>query len=257
LSVRSHVHGRLKQRIIRAMKIRAAFILTVAVIALAGCAQTVDEQAWKNCFDQAQQDGIAAGSSRSKAASDASVECRNQLEDQGVGAFNQGWKDKIVPQAPAPTREPEATQGSRENPFAIGDVVTITEGGNPAWDVTIGVPTRDATGLLLEENQFNDVPPAGSEWVLVAVTVTRLSEEPSTPWLEFQFAFVSDSGVTYEETSGVIPYGFRDIADLYEGGSASGNVGFIVPSSELSGGTWRVTVGYDYDFFFANTPKAG
>ena len=71
------------------------------------------------------------------------------------------------------------------------------------------------------------------------------------PWIDFSFDFVTATGETIEESYVVIPQPFSDIADLYEGGTGTGNVAFAIPTDQVEGGTWRVSVGWDYEFFYA------
>ena len=152
---------------------------------------------------------------------------------------------------PPPDNEPAEEQGTRDNPWAIGDVVEISSFGAKEWELSLGTPNYDANQIVQDENMFNEAPPEGSAYAIVPVTVTYFGEDSATPWTTFSVAFVSASGQTYDSAYAVIPNPLLDIGDLYAGGTGTGNVAVIIPTSEVAGGTWRVTVGFSFEVFFA------
>lgn len=150
-------------------------------------------------------------------------------------------------EAPEPVVEP----GTRDNPFAIGATTTVSEGSSPIWDISVGPATYAANEIVRNENQFNDVPPPGFEYVLLPATVTYKGESSVTPYFEWSFAFVTASGETHDQAFAVIPSNFNDVGDLYAGGTGTGNIAFVLPSDKIAGGTWRATLGYGFDIFWA------
>lgn len=82
----------------------------------------------------------------------------------------------------------------------------------------------------MDENQFNKIP-AGYEAVILNVTVTvdewNLEDDSSYFISSFVFDLFDDNYNALKRESGVFPDKFG--GELYEGGTLTGNVGFIVP----------------------------
>ena len=154
--------------------------------------------------------------------------------------------------APKPTDEPTQSKspeagdpGTRDNPLPLGSTVAL-EG----WDVTVNSFTPNATDAVLAENQFNDVPEAGSNYALVNVTVKRTIAEEGYPF-EVLASFVTDGGNVVDDSFAVVPEDLTLFSELYEGGEATGNIAFILPIDQA--GTIRMRAGYstDEEQFFA------
>ncbi|SDC39548.1 hypothetical protein SAMN05216410_1792 [Sanguibacter gelidistatuariae] len=150
-----------------------------------------------------------------------------------------------------PTPEPVATtpapaEGTRANPFAIGEAV-----GNEDWSVVLSAP-REAGAEVSAENQFNSPPAAGFEFYIVPVSATYTGAETGTAWLDLQVAFVGSDGVTYSDSCGVIPESLNDVGELYAGGVAAGNACVAVPAG--ADGLWTVSAGWSDPVFFTTTP---
>lgn len=146
---------------------------------------------------------------------------------------------------PSPTliETEEAEEGSRENPYSVGVSVAFSRLGTHEWTVKVGSGTRHADEKVLEENFLNEPAPEGSEYVLLPVTFTRVVDDPAKPSRDFQAAFVTAGGHTYEASRAVVPDDWFFIEDLYGGASTTGMIGFVIPSDELLGGTWRISRG--------------
>ncbi|MBO0596138.1 hypothetical protein I2485_11465 [Nesterenkonia sp. E16_7] len=148
--------------------------------------------------------------------------------------------------------EPEAAgtggdEGSRENPLPIGEPVSHDD-----WEVTINSVTPNADDAIAAENQFNDPAPEGQSYMLVNMTATYLGDESDSPMMATEVAYVSSTGETSSdyELSAVAPDSFDSIAELYNGGSETGNISLAVPNDD--DGTLRVRIGFfdTQDFFF-------
>lgn len=162
-------------------------------------------------------------------------------------AADKGESNTPAPPPPAETKEPE--QGTRTNPFPKGTTV-----GTEEVSLTLGEVTWNATDIIAGENQFNDPAPAGTTYALLPVTITNVSNPDAvTPWLAFDITFVADDGRSFEEASVVIPGELTDIADLYPGGVAQGNIAFALPNEVSGGGVWAIeeTFGFGEPVFIA------
>ena len=140
----------------------------------------------------------------------------------------------VVEEQPAPVAEepqappaPGPEEGARENPLPYGQTVTVydTVTEEQLWAVTTSAPV-DATADIAAANQFNEPPAAGNAYLAIPVTVTWLGSEPVIPWTDWQngidVAFVTDAGTTHQMEFVVQPWpAISDIAELYQGGSAS------------------------------------
>jgi hypothetical protein len=138
-------------------------------------------------------------------------------------------------------------EGTRENPLPLGETVSDDE-----WDVTLHSVAEDVDDQIAEENQFNDPAPHGLTYVLVNMSATYLGEDSDSPMMAVELAYVSSTGETsasYDHTV-VTPDSFDDFAELYTGGTETGNVALAVPPDDE--GTLRVRLGFleTQDFFF-------
>lgn len=148
--------------------------------------------------------------------------------------------------------ESEATLGSRENPAPIGTTVEITNAGAPQYELTLGVPTLDATAIIGAES-VNDAAPAGLQYAIVPVSVTYVGTETGTPWVDLSVSFVSAAGTTHEsfDTFVIGPDpSFTEINELYPGASGSGNIVIAIPTADAAAGAWTVAPLFSGDTFF-------
>ncbi|WP_242511364.1 DUF4190 domain-containing protein [Pengzhenrongella frigida] len=144
--------------------------------------------------------------------------------------------------------EPEApaddAPGSRTTPAAYGDWLQfVNESGAVEWETSVGAPTWDATAIIAAD-EYNEVAPAGSTYVLLPVSFRNLTTEAKTPWIETTVKFVSADGRSFDSVFASIENDATDLGDLYEGGEASGDLLFAIPSDSLVGGTWSVSYGW-------------
>lgn len=146
----------------------------------------------------------------------------------------------------APEVEPEVAavddMGTRSEPLAAGSTVTVGD-----WSVTVGATNLDASAEIAAENSFNDPPSDGHAFVMVPVDLTYLGEGSDTPWVSLSFTLVGGDGNVYDERCGVTPSSVRDISEMFNGASASGNVCAEVAESALEGAAWRITESFSFD----------
>ncbi|TDO18188.1 hypothetical protein EV580_1372 [Mycobacterium sp. BK086] len=165
-------------------------------------------------------------------------------------AFSDAFgKSDFTPSAGSGATETEnnarAREGSRDNPFPIGQEVTSRD-----WQITLGQP-REAGTQVAAENRFNDEPEPGMEYWIVPVTATYVGEKTGNLIFGVRIKFVGADNRTYDDDCGVLPNPLSDVGDLYPGGTAKGNVCVAVPSG--ADGLWTLTTGIgDPAFFKAN-----
>lgn len=136
--------------------------------------------------------------------------------------------------------------GSRENPLAPGETATLR-----GWNITIHSTSLDMTDAVLAENQFNDPPVTGRQFVMADVSTTYTGTDTGTPWIDLNFRILGSSNNVFGRASadscGVIPNALSDTGELYPGGSLRGNVCVSVPAEQVSGATWIVKASFSGD----------
>ncbi|SJM47943.1 hypothetical protein CZ771_02200 [Actinomycetales bacterium JB111] len=149
---------------------------------------------------------------------------------------------------PEPTTqpEPEFAPGTRQNPAGSQEsaVFTTAEGEIDVW---AGPAIWDASGLIAAENQFNDPPADGMTQVLVPVTVSYTGQGSVEPYYDIEVVYLADNGRSFESGYAVIPDALRDVNELYDGGTATGNLMFEVPTDQVPGGLWGISYGWNND----------
>lgn len=134
---------------------------------------------------------------------------------------------EVVASGQSGGRSPDGSAaGSRENPAAPGDTVTVGD-----WELVVNSFDRDATEQVMGTNQFNDPPPAGSQWALVDLTATYVGDELGTTTF-IGVSYVTEDGtvIHWYDHVAVVPHALN--GELYPGGTATGNVGIAVPQGD-------------------------
>lgn len=129
-------------------------------------------------------------------------------------------------------------EGTRENPYPLGTTLTGEE-----WAVTINSITFGATDAVMAENQFNQAPPEGYEYILVNTTAVYSGPDSDFGW-SISVDYVTPTGETMSttDTMAVGPGEFDGSQELYTGGTVTGNIVLAVPSATAGDGVLAVTV---------------
>lgn len=176
--------------------------------------ETVGSQPAQQQEDGAEQDD--AGEEQGQEEADAAP-ASEQESDQGA--------------------EEDADEGTRANPYPLG-----TELSSSDWTVTVNSVDLDADAAVAAENQFNESPAEGHNYILVNLTATYTGEDPNgaNPWVGV--SYVSSAGNTFSaaDQSVVTPESFDSLATLYEGASETGNIALHVPSEDVEDGVLSV-----------------
>lgn len=142
----------------------------------------------------------------------------------------------------------DARTSSRANPFSIGD--TVYAGDD--WEYSITKVTLDAWDEIRAENQFNDPPASGEQFVMFKMKATYTGDDIGNAYA-FTASIIGGNGntfTTYGNSAGVIPDAFDENSDVYPGASISGNMAIAVPSKQVDDAVIRMDVDDDtYDTY--------
>lgn len=141
---------------------------------------------------------------------------------------------------PAPAA-PTVVVGTRDNPAALGSTLSGTD-----FDVVVNSVTLAATDAVIAENQFNEAPAAGNEYILVNYSATYTGTDPdgeSAAFVSVEYVTPEGNTINSYDTFVVPPLQIDTLSTLYTGATATGNVVFSVPSATAGDGVLAVTPG--------------
>ncbi|RLP10718.1 hypothetical protein [Propionibacterium australiense] len=169
-------------------------------------------------------------------------------------AFDSGSESSVSAAEEAPADAPSAgtQEGTRDNPVALGSEITSTE-----WKVVVNSVTLGADDAVLAENMFNEAPQEGYEYILINYSVTYLGNDANGQSPAFvDVSYVSPDGVTVDSADAlaVAPDAIDTLTTLYNGGSVTGNVALLVPSTSIQDGVLAVQPGLLADKVFVAIP---
>ena len=157
------------------------------------------------------------------------------LSTELEGAF-----DETEPLDETSTKDPSAgssAAGKRSNPVPLGQAIEIpVEYSNEDWTENYeGTISLQINGLskgqaaldtLMAENQFNEAPPEGMEWVIFDVTMKFLDGNQDTPYTTSPaFDIISSSGSEIaQDIYGTLDGNSFGYTDLFPGAEVSGRV---------------------------------
>lgn len=129
---------------------------------------------------------------------------------------------------PQPTAIPPTDVfGSKSNPYPLQGIGSVRDGR-----FRVNRVLRNQTSVVKTANQFNEDPPAGGEYVLANVTFfCDLASDKTCTVSLMDLEIVGNSGKVYKKPfSTVLDNPFQ--GDVFGGGETSGDVAFIVNSSD-------------------------
>ena len=138
---------------------------------------------------------------------------------------------------------------SRTNPAPVGTAQTMTiTSGKDEYNITMKINNiisgDEAWRIIYEENMFNTKPPDGKMYIIanVEAKVNKVNSDKSVSFNNFDFtAFTSDNS-EYKKESVLIPNKLS--GQVYEGGTITGNVAFLVDKSDANP---KIVYGLKYD----------
>ena len=166
------------------------------------------------------------------------------VSDAVEDSFGSGDVSVATPAAPgqvtdsdAADQDTTADQGTRTNPYPLGSVITDGD-----WQVTVNSVTPDANDAVDAENQFNDPPPAGSQYLLANVTITYTGTDPqgAIPFTTVRYVTAEGNTVNSYDSGVVTPDALDTLSPLFQGASTTGNLAFAVPTASATQGTLAV-----------------
>lgn len=137
--------------------------------------------------------------------------------------------------------EGSSEDGTRGNPYPIGSTIE-----NDEWRVVVNSVTPDATDAVLSENEFNEPPADGSQYMLVNYSTTYLGDNADGEMPAFvTVEYVTADGTTVNSFDNVVvvPDAIESSSTLYTDGTATGNVAFEVPTDTADQGVLAITPG--------------
>lgn len=137
--------------------------------------------------------------------------------------------------------EPAAEGGTRENPYPIGSVIESDD-----WRVVINSVTLAATDAIMADNQFNEAPAEGSEYILVNYSATYIGDDPDGQMSAFvSVEYVTADGTTVNALDSFVlaPDPIDSTSTLYTDATATGNTAMAVPTASAGQGVLAVRPG--------------
>lgn len=128
--------------------------------------------------------------------------------------------------------------GTRGNPHPLGAELESDD-----WRVVVNSVDFQATEKILAENEFNDPPESGNEYIMVNYSATYIGDDPdgSHAWMiGIDYVTPENTTVTSYDSSVVIPDSIHESNALYTNGVATGNIVFEVPSDSARDGVLAV-----------------
>ena len=103
------------------------------------------------------------------------------------------------------------------------------------WELIVVSFNPEGTAAVMEENQYNDPPAAGREFMLIEVSLTYVGATSSKVFADMRFTVVGDAGVSYDpfdDRCGVTPNELDEVTEAFTGGTITGNLCYAVPAEE-------------------------
>ena len=142
---------------------------------------------------------------------------------------------------------PTSDGGTRDNPVEVGEsflfeISTWGDADESVWELTVLGEGTDITNAVLEENQFNDPPEAGSVFygVPVRLVLASANKEPLAPWFNITFDMFGPAAMQIYDgmnaSCGVVPNKFNTDTEVFVGGAIEGMFCFALPQAEIDSG---------------------
>lgn len=166
-------------------------------------------------------------------------------DDQAMSGPPSDVAQSVAPTMPAPSNpvspaspSPEPSLQPTPDPTPPAVIPFGTSGQAGTWDIRVtGAVNFDAWDVVLEENMFNDPPPAGWTMVLVPLSLTNLGASAQTPLGTTGYVVGDATGVErtdiQDPACGVIPWELDVFATVRPGGTIRGNMCFVVQQEDV------------------------
>ena len=138
----------------------------------------------------------------------------------------------------ATEEQADVESGTRANPYPIGSVIESDD-----WRVVINSVTLAATDVIMADNEFNEAPAEGSEYIMVNYSATYLGDDPDGQMPAFvTIEYVTADGTTVNTFDSFVlpPEPIDTTSTLYTDGTATGNTVMEVPTATAGAGVLAV-----------------
>lgn len=156
-------------------------------------------------------------------------------------------EDSSEPADEKPTGGGSGGEGTRDNPYGVGDTFTLDDGADGKVEVTIGEVNWDATDAVMKANEFNEKPGDGETYILVPITVTYSGPESFSPLVGLSVEYVSGKGNSFSFGGALTENSSIDVGTLYDGGNGSWEEAAIVPVDHTKDGMILVEALFNFD----------
>lgn len=151
--------------------------------------------------------------------------------------------------------DPAGSGTSIEDPAPAGTPVVV-EVESGSWEITFDEPDRDTAQQQIEEGWVE--LDEGETLLIVPVSATYSGEGNAVVTSDVNFGYVSATGETYPADP-LGPLGadpLMDVGPVFDGGTAQGNLMFVVPESSDPGVWWVIDVALQTPGMFVEAPPA-
>jgi len=125
---------------------------------------------------------------------------------------------------------PPPAASTQQNPIPLGTDVEVAAG----WNLKVNSAELNANATVAAANQFNK-PEPGKQFVLVNVTITNRSDQPSAPFTNLKVSLLPPSGVAADSAfAAAIPGEIDTTAQMQPGASITGVIPFQVPTADVT-----------------------
>jgi len=121
-------------------------------------------------------------------------------------------------------------EGTRKDPIPRGQSVDLGD-----WTVEIVGYRQNANEIVATENQFNDPPAEGRQFVMATMQITYHGTDiGNLSYLQFKAVGASNVAyTTYEDSCGVVPDDPFTISDIFTDGTVKVNYCWSVQTSDV------------------------
>jgi len=123
---------------------------------------------------------------------------------------------------------PAGRRGTIGSPVAVGGIADIGGG----WRLQVLDTIGEATAIVATENQFNEPPPAGSQFTIVRVALGYFGKEEPLSAFQPTISAVGADHTELDNYCGVIPDELPIFRDVFAGGVLVGNLCFVTTPAD-------------------------
>jgi hypothetical protein len=135
--------------------------------------------------------------------------------------------------------DPNAEDGTRNNPISIGKSVVVND-----WKVQVLSVNRDALKVVRAADPYSGSPASNERYVLLKVKATYIGEESSEPSSDLRFKIVGSKGNTFSKSCGYSADTFSNNGETFPDATVEGSLCFTVDSNQITDATLSVQGDY-------------